>query len=298
MSSSALETLLELGEAIADQLEGNLLGPIRLGRRERYDGHLLDGRTMPMRVAHVKLAGPVHDSIVLVSGLTDEVLRSTVELAISGIAARIGIDELPIPGIETFEFDELATARDDMDALWDCPCVGIETGQGQLLVIVTDRVLRDAERIIRNGGAAGSEAPSEPGLDEAGGTPDQAAAQELELPELGQPTGSVAGATPPAAPPAASGATWSELLQGVPVEVTAELGQTNLALGRITDLGSGSVLTLDEQVGEPVRIFVNGALYAHARLVVVDGEYGVEVEEVLGAAPATALGGVAGTLGG
>ena len=74
---------------------------------------------------------------------------------------------------------------------------------------------------------------------------------------------------------------WTELLSGVEVELSAELGRTDLALGDITSLAAESVLTLDQLVHEPVDVYVNGTRYATARLVVVDGEYGIEILEVV-----------------
>ena len=64
------------------------------------------------------------------------------------------------------------------------------------------------------------------------------------------------------------------------VELSAELGRTDLALGQIASLVAESVLTLDQLVQDPVTVYVNGIAYATARLVVVDGEYGVEILEV------------------
>ncbi|MCW2949595.1 MAG: fliN [Thermoleophilia bacterium] len=74
---------------------------------------------------------------------------------------------------------------------------------------------------------------------------------------------------------------WASLLSGVEVELSAELGRTDLALGDITALDADSVLTLDQMVNEPVTVYVNGTPYATARLVVVDGEYGIEIIEVI-----------------
>ncbi len=74
---------------------------------------------------------------------------------------------------------------------------------------------------------------------------------------------------------------WTQLLSGVEVELSAELGRTDLPLGDITSLASESVLTLDQLVHEPVDVYVNGTRYATARLVVVDGEYGIEILEVV-----------------
>jgi flagellar motor switch protein FliN/FliY len=74
---------------------------------------------------------------------------------------------------------------------------------------------------------------------------------------------------------------WTQLLSGVEVELSAELGRADLALRDITNLSANSVLTLDQLVDEPVNVFVNGTPYATARLVVVDGEYGIEILEVV-----------------
>ncbi|MCW2928087.1 MAG: fliN [Thermoleophilia bacterium] len=74
---------------------------------------------------------------------------------------------------------------------------------------------------------------------------------------------------------------WADLLSGVEVELSAELGRTHLALGDITALDSASVLTLDQLINDPVTVYVNGTPYASARLVVVDGEYGIEIIEIV-----------------
>jgi len=78
-----------------------------------------------------------------------------------------------------------------------------------------------------------------------------------------------------------STARWTQLLSGVEVELSAELGRADLTLGDITSLITDSVLTLDQMIHEPVGVFVNGTRYATARLVVVDGEYGIEILEVV-----------------
>ncbi|MCW2974583.1 MAG: hypothetical protein JWN72_2856 [Thermoleophilia bacterium] len=82
-------------------------------------------------------------------------------------------------------------------------------------------------------------------------------------------------------PVAENSSRWASLLSGVEVELSAELGRTDLPLGDITSLNSESVLTLDQMVNEPVTVYVNGTPYATARLVVVDGEYGIEIIEVM-----------------
>jgi flagellar motor switch protein FliN len=76
-------------------------------------------------------------------------------------------------------------------------------------------------------------------------------------------------------------ARWASLLSGVEVELSAELGRTNLELGDITSLVENRILTLDQMVEEPLTVFVNGTAYATARLVIVDDEYGIEILELL-----------------
>jgi flagellar motor switch protein FliN len=71
-----------------------------------------------------------------------------------------------------------------------------------------------------------------------------------------------------------------QLLSGVEVELSAELGRTSMRLGDITALAENSVFSLDQMVDEPVRVYVNGALFGTARLVVVNDEYGIEMLEV------------------
>lgn len=87
---------------------------------------------------------------------------------------------------------------------------------------------------------------------------------------------------------AEAGRSWQTLLSGVDVQVSAELGRTEIRMGELTSLTRDSVLTLEQHVEEPVVVYVNGAAYAHARLVDVDGEYGVEILEVFGAGVPTA----------
>lgn len=97
-------------------------------------------------------------------------------------------------------------------------------------------------------------------------------------------TNAAAAASAPVAPGAMApqdSERWTQLLSGVEVELSAELGRTDLTLGDITSLDSESVLTLDQLVHEPVDVYVNGTRYATARLVMVDGEYGIEILEVV-----------------
>jgi flagellar motor switch protein FliN/FliY len=72
-----------------------------------------------------------------------------------------------------------------------------------------------------------------------------------------------------------------ELVLDVPLQVTLRFGQRQLALREVLDLTSGSVVELDRQVDEPVELILDGRVIARGEAVIVDGNYGVRVTEVL-----------------
>jgi flagellar motor switch protein FliN len=72
-----------------------------------------------------------------------------------------------------------------------------------------------------------------------------------------------------------------ELLAGLQMNVSVELGRTELTVADILGLGPGSVIELDRVAGEPVDILVNDRLIARGEVVVVDENFGVRVVEVV-----------------
>ncbi|NUL82487.1 MAG: flagellar motor switch protein FliN [Armatimonadetes bacterium] len=71
-----------------------------------------------------------------------------------------------------------------------------------------------------------------------------------------------------------------DLLLDIPLEVTVELGQVEMVIKDILDLGPGSVVELMSSAGEPVEVKVNGRLIARGEVVVVDDNFGVRIVEV------------------
>lgn len=72
-----------------------------------------------------------------------------------------------------------------------------------------------------------------------------------------------------------------EMLLGVTLRVTVELGRTSMSIDEILKLGPGSVVELDKLAGEPVDVLVNGRLIARGEVVVVDDRFGVRITDVL-----------------
>jgi flagellar motor switch protein FliN/FliY len=73
----------------------------------------------------------------------------------------------------------------------------------------------------------------------------------------------------------------ADALLAVKVRVWAELGRTRMPLGDAVGLAEGVLVDLDREPNEPIDLFVNGLHYARGRLVMVDGEWALAVDEVL-----------------
>jgi flagellar motor switch protein FliN/FliY len=72
-----------------------------------------------------------------------------------------------------------------------------------------------------------------------------------------------------------------DLLMDVELEVTLRFGERSMLLRDILELGEGSVVELDRQVEEPVDLMLDGKLIARGQVVVVDGSYGLRIQEML-----------------
>jgi flagellar motor switch protein FliN/FliY len=72
-------------------------------------------------------------------------------------------------------------------------------------------------------------------------------------------------------------------LLDVDVRLWAELGRSRLALGSAVSLGTGAIVDLDKEPEEALDVYVNGRLFARGRLLLVDGEWAVRLEEIVAA---------------
>jgi len=80
-------------------------------------------------------------------------------------------------------------------------------------------------------------------------------------------------------PPGGGGSDISLLLD-VPLQVTVELGRTQLRIRNVLELVPGSIIELDKLAGEPVDVLVNGKQIARGEVVVIDEEFGVRITDV------------------
>jgi flagellar motor switch protein FliN len=72
-----------------------------------------------------------------------------------------------------------------------------------------------------------------------------------------------------------------ELLHGVIMDVTVELGRSRMSVRELLALTPGTVLELDRAAGSPADLLVNGRLIARGEVVVVDEDFGLRVTEIL-----------------
>ena len=67
------------------------------------------------------------------------------------------------------------------------------------------------------------------------------------------------------------------------MKVTVELGGCQMPMREVLQLAAGSVVQLDKASDAPVDLYVSGKLFARGEVVVVDGQIGVRVTELVGA---------------
>ena len=72
-----------------------------------------------------------------------------------------------------------------------------------------------------------------------------------------------------------------DMLLDVTVKVQACLGEVETQVRDLLQMNTGSVITLDRQVGEPVDLFLRGTRFATGHLVVVGDHLGVRIKEIL-----------------
>jgi len=105
---------------------------------------------------------------------------------------------------------------------------------------------------------------------------------EAEEPSRDVPTSSAAGVDhTSAAPVTPLPRRGIEMLHGVDMEVTVELGRTRMTVRDLLALTPGAVLELDRAAGSPADLLVNGRLIARGEVVVVDEDFGLRVTEIV-----------------
>ena len=77
------------------------------------------------------------------------------------------------------------------------------------------------------------------------------------------------------------GAEKLKILESIEVELSIEVGRTEMTIKDLLLLNEGSVVELDRLAGEPLDILVNGAIIAKGEVVMVGERYGVRFTDIV-----------------
>lgn len=72
-----------------------------------------------------------------------------------------------------------------------------------------------------------------------------------------------------------------DFILDVPLNVTVELGRSEIILRELLQIGQGSVLELDKLAGEPLEVLVNERLVSKGEVVVVNEKYGIRLTDII-----------------
>ena len=70
------------------------------------------------------------------------------------------------------------------------------------------------------------------------------------------------------------------ILLDVKLQLTVELGKTELPIKKVLELTKGSIVTLNKAAGEPVELYANGKLIAYGEVVVIEDNFGLRITSI------------------
>jgi flagellar motor switch protein FliN/FliY len=73
-----------------------------------------------------------------------------------------------------------------------------------------------------------------------------------------------------------------DILLDMNIPVTVTIGKTEIPVRRLLQLGPGSVLKLDKPIDAPVDLYIKDTKFAAGSVVVVDEQFAVRIEQILG----------------
>ncbi|MCU0246302.1 MAG: flagellar motor switch protein FliN [Bryobacter sp.] len=104
---------------------------------------------------------------------------------------------------------------------------------------------------------------------------EQLSADQEESSEPSAPSHAMAAAA------GADGSKTLDLLLDVELPVSVSFGRAQMLLKELIKLTSGSIVELNRTISEPVEIIVNNCVIARGEVVVVEGNYGVRIQQIV-----------------
>lgn len=79
-----------------------------------------------------------------------------------------------------------------------------------------------------------------------------------------------------------------DILLDMNVPITVTIGQTEIPVRRLLQLGPGAVLKLNKPINEPVELYLSDTKFATGSVVVVEDRFAVKITQILGVADSAA----------
>mgnify|MGYP001249955591 CR=1 FL=1 len=133
-----------------------------------------------------------------------------------------------------------------------------------------------ASEALRAAEQAAANLRAETGAGAETGESAEAGAKPLTMPDFTPAAKGAGGA-------AAASGEGIDLLADVNLNVKIELGRTRMLVEDVLRLGEGSVVELDKLAGDPVDIYVNDRPVARGEVLVLNDNFCVRINEILGA---------------
>ena len=71
-----------------------------------------------------------------------------------------------------------------------------------------------------------------------------------------------------------------DILMDIKLQLTVELGRTELPIKKVLELTRGSIIELEKVAGEPVELYANGKLVANGEVVVIEDNFGLRITSI------------------
>ncbi len=72
-----------------------------------------------------------------------------------------------------------------------------------------------------------------------------------------------------------------DFILDIPLEVSVELGRTQMLVNDLIQLARGSIIELSKLADEPMDIYVNRKLFARGEVVVVNEKFGIRLTDII-----------------
>ncbi|RMF94352.1 MAG: flagellar motor switch protein FliN [Candidatus Schekmanbacteria bacterium] len=71
------------------------------------------------------------------------------------------------------------------------------------------------------------------------------------------------------------------LILDIPLKLSVIFGKSKMRINDLLQLGQGSVIELDKEVGEPLEIYANDKLLAYGEVVVINDKFGIKLLNIV-----------------